>query len=283
MNKRIYLSTVILLVAVLVSGCGFQVVTGSGNVVSETRQVGDFSRFTLAGIGDVYFTQAENVSVRVEAEDNLIPYFEIAVHGDTLTIGLKSEYMGINLHPIRPIKFYVTAPRLDAVTLAGSGNIFTGDVTTTDFRIDLLGSGDISTGKLDAASLDIKLSGSGNISLDSLLVNNVTTTIAGSGNIRMDTLGADTISSSIVGSGKITVSGMVTEQHIEILGSGDYYGSGLQSESASVRVVGSGDSYLSVSQGLNVTILGSGDVSYSGRPRMNITNSGSGNVTSTGG
>jgi hypothetical protein len=47
MNKRIYLPTMILLVALLVSGCGFQVVAGSGKVASETRQVGDFSHLTL--------------------------------------------------------------------------------------------------------------------------------------------------------------------------------------------------------------------------------------------
>ena len=79
MNKRIIIPTTILLVALLVSGCGFQVVTGSGKVATETRNVSGFTSVTLAGIGNVYLTQGETESVRIEAEDNLIPYFETSL------------------------------------------------------------------------------------------------------------------------------------------------------------------------------------------------------------
>lgn len=258
MNKRIYIPTTILLIALLLSGCGFQIVTGSGKVVTETRDVSNFSHITLAGIGDVYVTQGEDVSVRIEAEDNLIPYFETAVQGDTLTIGIKNEYMGVSLHPLKPVKFYVTTPKIEAVKLAGSGNIIAGDVRTTGFDISLLGSGNISTGKLTATNVDVKL--------------------AGSGNIRLEALTADKVSSTISGSGDISMGGEVTEQHSEILGSGDYLASGLKSENAIVRVTGSGNSQVLASGTLNVTILGSGDVVYSGSPRVNVSISGSGKV-----
>ncbi len=278
MNKRIYISTTILLIALLVSGCGFQIVTGSGKVVAETRDVSNFSRITLAGIGDVYVTQGEVVSLRIEAEDNLIPYFEITVHGDTLTIGIKNEYLGVILYPRKPVKFYVSTPKIEAVTLAGSGNIIAGDVRTAGFDISLLGSGNISIGKLTATNVEVKLAGSGNITLRTVSAAEVTANIAGSGDIRLEALTADKVSSTVSGSGDISMGGEVTEQSIVVLGSGDYRASGLKSKNATVRVSGSGNSQISVADTLNATILGSGDVVYSGSPQVNVSISGSGEV-----
>jgi hypothetical protein len=278
MNKRLYIPTTILLVALLLSGCGFQLVTGSGRMATENRSVSGYDSIVLAGIGNIYLTQGETESVRIEAEDNLIPYFETSVVGTTLKIGIKDQYMGISLRPTQPVKFYVTAINIQAVTLAGSGNIFSGDIQTASCRISLLGSGDMSTDSLTATGLDINLGGSGNISLGSVSANDVNAAIAGSGDIRIDTLTAKTLSSKTAGSGNITVSGKVSSQTAEILGSGDYRAANLQSETVSLRVAGSGNSQVSASQTLNVTVLGSGDVVYSGSPQVSATIAGSGNV-----
>ena len=279
MNKRIYIpASILLLVAVLVSGCGFQMVSGSGNIAIETRNVSGFTSVTLAGIGNVYLTQGPTESVRIEAEDNLIPYFDTSVLGSTLKIGIKDQYMGVSLQPTRPVKFYVTLPKIEAVTLAGSGNIFAGNLQAGAFRISLLGSGDISTDALTATDLDMHLSGSGNISLGTVSASQVTASIAGSGDIQVESLAADKVSSQTAGSGNITIGGKVTEQSAEILGSGDYLAGGLKSATATVRVTGSGNSQVSTSDTLNVTILGSGDVAYSGHPTVNASIAGSGKV-----
>jgi hypothetical protein len=260
MNKRLYIPTAILLVALLISGCGLQIVVGSGKVATETRNVSNFSTIRLAGIGDVIVTQAEEVSLRIEAEDNLIPYFETTVQGDTLNIGIKNQYLGYSLHPTKPVKFYVSTPEINAVTLAGSGNIITSAVKTTDFKVSLLGSGNISNDSLAATTVDINLSGSGNISLDKVT--------------------ASTISSTIAGSGDISLAGEVTGQTARILGSGDYRASGLKSKTASINVTGSGNSQVWATFTLTVTILGSGDVVYSGSPTVNTSIAGSGHVKS---
>jgi hypothetical protein len=268
----------LLLVAMLVSGCGFQVISGSGKLASETRNLSGFTSVTLAGIGNVYLTQGPAESIRIEAEDNLIPYFDTSVQGSTLKIGIKDQYMGVSLQPTRPVKFYVTLPKIEAVTLAGSGNIFAGKLQAGAFRISLLGSGDISTDNLAATDLDIHLGGSGNISLGTVSASQVTAYIAGSGDIQLGILTADKISSQTAGSGDITIGGKVNEQSTEILGSGDYLAGGLKSATATVRVTGSGDSQVSATGTLNVTILGSGDVAYSGSPKLNASIAGSGKV-----
>ena len=165
MNKRLYIPTILLLAALLASGCGFQIVSGSGRIATETRNLSGFTSVSLAGIGNVYLTQGATESVRIEAEDNLIPYFDTSVLGSTLKIGIKNQYLGVSLQPTRPVKFYVTLPKIEAVTLAGSGNISAGKIQTGAFRISLLGSGNISTDALTATNLDLRLGGSGNISL----------------------------------------------------------------------------------------------------------------------
>jgi hypothetical protein len=268
----------LLLFAMLVPGCGFQVVSGSGKLASESRSLSGFTSVTLTGIGNVYLKQGPAESVRLEAEDNLIPYFDTSVQGSTLKIGIKDQYMGVSLQPTKPVKFYVTLPKIEAVTLAGSGNIFAGKLQAGAFGISLLGSGDISTDALVATDVDIHLGGSGNISLGTVSANQVTAHITGSGDIQVAALTADKISSQTAGSGDITIGGKVNEQSTEILGSGDYLAGGLKSATATVRVTGSGDSQVSATGTLNVTILGSGDVAYSGSPKLNASIAGSGKV-----
>jgi hypothetical protein len=260
MNKRLFIPISILAIAFLISGCAFQWVTGSGNVTSETRQVSNFSAVRLEGIGDVIITQEETTSFRMEAEDNLIPYIKTEVRGDTLVIGIKDQYMGTNLRPTKPIKYYVSTPDLNSVTLAGSGNIITSAVKADAFKVSLLGSGNISNDTLTASSLDINLAGSGNITFGVVTARSVTSVIAGSGNIRL--------------------SGEVTEQTARIVGSGDYRASDLESQTATIRVTGSGNSQVTVANTLNVSILGSGDVNYHGTPKLNTTIAGSGHVRS---
>jgi len=278
MKARITIPSILLLAALLISGCGLQVVSGSGKVATENRTATGFTSVTLAGIGNLYLTQGASEAVRIEAEDNLIPYFETVVEGSTLKIGLKSQYMGINLRPTQPIKFYVTLPKIEAVTLAGSGNIFSGTLKTGAFKIALLGSGNISAETLSGTTVDLNLSGSGNITLGSLAATEVTNSIAGSGNIQVDALTANKVSSKTSGSGNIILGGKVSGQSTEILGSGDYRASGLKSDTARMHVTGSGNSQVAVTTALNVTILGSGDVNYTGTPKLNVSISGSGKV-----
>ena len=302
MNKRLFIPVSFLLVALLVTGCSFQVVAGSGKVVTETRDVSNFSRVTLAGIGNLILTQGESESLKIEADDNLISYFKTEVQGNTLTIGLKDEYMGVMLQPTKPIKFYLTVKDLEAVTLAGSGNINADALKVKDFGVTLAGSGNISVTTLSAAKVDIHLAGSGDVAIDTLKADELTSNTAGSGNIifqqltvpavnvtiigsgdaRLGTMTATSLYVSASGSGNVSATGKVTDQHITTIGSGDYQADAVQSQSATVQVSGSGSSRVgAVSETLDVRINGSGNVYYSGRPSINTDISGSGKVRST--
>lgn len=278
MNKRILIPLSILLVSLLLASCGFQGVIGSGKVVTETREVSGFTAVTLEGIGDVTIEQGTRESLTIEAEDNLIEYFDIAVKNGTLVIGIKDEYKTVSLQPTKPVKFHVTVLDLEAVTLAGSGSITTGDVETTDFDISILGSGDVSTGDLAAKNVSISIAGSGDVSVGEVTADSLSSTTLGSGDISIEKLTADSVEVSIPGSGDVTVTGVVVDQQVDILGSGTYEASTLQSKTSQVSIFGSGDVFIAVSDTLDVTIQGSGNVTYSGQPAVETSIAGSGDV-----
>jgi hypothetical protein len=47
--------------------------TGSGNVITESRDVAGFNEIALGGIGTGIVTQGDEEALTIEAEDNLLP------------------------------------------------------------------------------------------------------------------------------------------------------------------------------------------------------------------
>ena len=258
--KRISLSNILALIALLGVGCG-PVIEGSGNVTTETRQVSNFSQVELSGIGDVSVTQGDTETLRIEAEDNLIPYITTEVHGDTLKIGFESN-MPLNIWPTKPVKFYLTMKNVTGLQVRGSGNI--------------------NAERLAADQLQLTVSGSGNVTVNQLDVKALTNTVNGSGDIHVDHLKAETTEAIISGSGKCSLSGQTTSQSSFISGSGDYLAFNLQSQSAAMRLIGSGDVQAWVTEDLDINVAGSGDVEYYGTPNVSQHVVGSGDVSGLG-
>jgi Putative auto-transporter adhesin, head GIN domain len=304
MTPRTIPTLSVVLSTLVMTACSFQVIIGSGKVITEKRTVSGFTSFTLATIGDATITHGvitggDTESVTIEAEDNLVPYFDVAVRGGALTIGIKNEYRGVSLHPTRPVRFSVMVKDLEGLTLAGSGNIVVADSTqAVRLSVSLLGSGNLTLKDVTASSLTLKIAGSGNASLgpvkseglaitvlgsgdtriESVTAGSVITRITGSGNVTLANLNADSMVTTLLGSGKLTTAGKLTSQQIEILGSGDYKAPDLESKQATVKVSGSGSTYLKVADSLEATILGSGNVVYTGSPRITFKKAGSGAV-----
>jgi hypothetical protein len=256
--KRISLSILFVLFALLGVGCG-PMLEGSGNVTTETRQVRNFDQVELQGIGELYVTQGDEESLRIEAEDNLIPYITTEVHGKTLEIGFETM---VSVWPHRPVKYYLTLKDVSALRLSGSGNI----------RAE----------RLAADQLELGVSGSGNLIVNELAAKTLTNSVSGSGDLRVDTLKADSVKTTISGSGTCDLSGETDEQSARVSGSGDYLASDLQSGSASVHIAGSGNAQTWVTENLNINVAGSGDVEYYGTPSVNQQVAGSGHVTGLG-
>ena len=109
---------IVILFSVIANGCFGPSVSGSGRVISETRNVGrSFSNVSVEGSSRVVIAQDGAESVTVTGDDNLLSYIETKVQGSTLVLGEKS---GVRLSPSKDIGFKVTLRKLDSLEISGS-------------------------------------------------------------------------------------------------------------------------------------------------------------------
>jgi hypothetical protein len=182
-------------------------VKGNGNVKSETRSESAFtgidsrSNFsTYVGIGPE--------SIKIEAEENLLPYIETYVDNGVLHIDTKD---GFWLKTNRTIKVYVTAPRLNKIRVTGSG-----DVEGT-------------TKITDSSKIELEITGNANMKMD-VDAPEVTAELSGNGDIDLKGMTRDFDGKS-TGNGHIKALDLQTENSkIEI------YGNGTAAISASVKL-----------------------------------------------
>lgn len=124
----------------------------------------------------------------------------------------------------------------------------------------------------------LEISGSGNIYGENVFdLDDVLLEIDGSGNMDL-AMNADDIDAVISGSGNIQLEGTANDVYLRLEGSGLFRAFDLVSQRANIRIDGSGDAEVSVSEELKVRILGSGDVRYKGQPLIDEERNGSGRV-----
>lgn len=194
---------------------------GSGDVKSEVRDLAEFSRVSVAGSMDVFLTPGSHQSVKVEADDNLLPYIRTEVDDETLHIGTRPSF---NIRPRSPIKIYITLPHLTGIAVSGSGDVASkGEFETDKMDLRVSGSGQI-TLPVEAKTIDTHLSGSGKIILSGNATD-LACNISGSGSLDARQLNARNVRSNISGSGTSLVNAD-RFLHASVSGSGHvwYYG-----------------------------------------------------------
>lgn len=194
---------------------------GSGNVITETRDVSGFDRVILNGIGDVIVVQGDEESLEIEAEDNIIPDIETEVKNGVLTIGFERR----NILPTEPVKFRVTMRDIHGLETRGFSNIEAGKIDTDRLDLGISGTGGVNIANLRADEVVINVSGAGNLNAAGE-VKSQSITLSGAGNYDGDDLASQTAEVTISGLGRVVI--WVTDRmNVTISGTGnvDYYGS----------------------------------------------------------
>jgi hypothetical protein len=176
--------------------------SGSGKIVSDTREVSDFSKIRLTGSGDVIITKGAKREVRVEADDNVIEDVRTDV-GDngTLTLGMKKGSWN-NVH----LKFIIVNPTLEGVDISGSGSITVeSDFDAKQMHSGISGSGSIRFKSGKTAKHELRISGSGSVMADAIEADDVTVEISGSGSANV--FAKKTLNARISGSGDVYYKG----------------------------------------------------------------------------
>lgn len=233
MKKLIILFVFSLLAIAVLPSC--HKVSGSGPVVTETRNISGFSEIRSEFSGEIYITPGNSYSVTIDAQQNIIDVIETVLNDGILTLRVKSNTV---IRPDSRVIVRITTPHITGLHVNGSGNM-----TVTD--------------NLGTSDLYLKVSGSGNIYLPGLTCSSVYANISGSGEIDINNGEVATEEIDISGSGSMDFSNLLAaSSDIEIAGSGDarvYVSNKLK-----VRISGSGTVYYRGTPSIDVSISGSG-------------------------
>jgi len=224
-------------VAEAVSNVGNSSFTGGTEIGTTDVNPGKFEGITLAGPDNIIFTTGSEYSIRAEGEAAILKQLRYKISDGQIKVGRENDNLWSGTSSTAIV--YVSAPSLNSIKLAGSG--------------------DIEADRMNSESASVS--------------------VAGSGNINIADLQTTLLSAKIAGSGDVSFTGSAQSTKISIAGSGDISGKALKTENATIKITGSGNVILSSDGTVDVKVLGSGDVRIHGNATCKTKVAGSGDVT----
>lgn len=126
---------------------------GSGKMITENRNVKDFSKLDISGSYNVVIKQDSAESLVISADDNLMQYITSDVSDHKLRIKSK------NLCTSGKLTLTISLRDLSEIKTAGAVNLSSnGKITTKDIRLDMSGASKIT---LDLNAKTVNTSGAG--------------------------------------------------------------------------------------------------------------------------
>ena len=133
---------------------------GSGNVITETREVSGFTAVSLAGVGHLVIDQTGSESLSITADDNLLSAIETRVRNDTLIISLQENTTFSN---VTELTYHVTVQAIDRVELNGAGEVEVLNLDGDEWQTTLSGGGNITiSGRVDSQTAELNGAGAYN-------------------------------------------------------------------------------------------------------------------------
>jgi len=170
-------------------------VKGSGNVITQKRDLAGFHALEVGNTIQVDVTAQKEFSVVVETDDNIIPLIETEVNDGVLEISCEKHISASS-----PIRVHITAPDVDKVDVSGVSNVSVANIKNSSFAAHVSGASKL---KVDGETSQLKadLSGASKIDAQGLTADdgNVSTsgasgaTVNVTGSLRADASGASHI------------------------------------------------------------------------------------------
>ena len=217
-------------------------ITGSGKVVTETREVQDFLAISISYPAEVLIQQGKVESVKIEAEDNLTPQLSTEMENGTLVIRNKVSNWNERVNPTKPVRITIMVKDLHTLDFSSAGKIRIEKLATDDLSVRISGTGSLTIDQLDTRKLDCRLSGAGSIN----------------------------------------AAGVADDLKLVISGVGSFDGSDLISKTADARISGAGSATVHPKDDLSASISGTGSIRYFGSPNVSQHISGLGSVNKIG-
>lgn len=217
-------------------------VAGSGIVKSESRKVADFDAIRVDYPAEIIVRQGRSESLKIEAEDNLLPQLSTDVRNGTLVLENSEQNWRDRVNPSEPVIITITVVNLNEVQFPTAGKMQIEGLETDSLTVSVSGAGDMTLTELSAGDLSFNLSGAGNINVD----------------------------------------GKSENLRLSISGLGNFNGGDLQTQDAHVQISGAGSATVWADDTLDANISGAGSIEYYGDPNVNEHISGVGSVSKAG-
>jgi hypothetical protein len=215
---------------------------GSGNVITQMREVEDFHAIQVDYPAQVFVMQGSSISVEIEAEDNLLPGLQTQVRDGTLEIFYDVKDDKARVNPSKTVKVMITVKELDNVSVDSAGDLRIEGIESDEFLVSVHGAGNLELKDINVKALSVDLSGAGNM----------------------------------------VASGAADDFNLSLSGFGNFNGKELHNKTANVELSGAGSATVWVDDELDAQISGAGSINYYGSPDVTKQVSGVGSVSRSG-
>ncbi|MBP2146957.1 hypothetical protein J2129_002411 [Methanofollis sp. W23] len=206
---------VVLLVLVLTAGCTVPPCSvGSGNVISETRDLGTFHSVELNTFATVLVMQGTPGAVKIEAEDNIMPLLRTRVSDGVLVI----DHDAVCVENTTPVVVRVAMDEVRGLAVNGAGSVLGENEIVADRLSTAVGGSGALDLDVNVSTLESVISGSGKTRYAGTAAEH-NVVITGSGTVKGFDLATDRTNLVISGSGRAEV--LATEAlDVQITGNG---------------------------------------------------------------
>lgn len=174
LSKMMFISFVLLFSScddmTVSTGDGSHEVKANGKVTTEEREIPAFSQIELEGVFNVYLLQKEKESIRIEADENVLPFIVTEVENNILTVKLKDDS---KIKKMKKINVYITLADINKLETKGVGLLnCMGKLNLKSLELNLKGVGATKL-NLDCEALNVnsELVGSLNLSGSAISLN----------------------------------------------------------------------------------------------------------------
>jgi hypothetical protein len=206
--------TIVILAAsiVLAAGCHLAGIHGNGHVKTDERSISAFANIDVRGAFTIEW-QSGAPTLRVTTDENLLPYIDSNVSGDTLHLRTREQ-----IRPTHGIRVVISSPTRAGARISGAIKLNAKQLTGPRFALESRGACQVSLdGKIDELLAD--MTGASELAASELQTKTTEISTTGAGNAEIAV--AEKLKVAITGAGKVQYSGnpATIEKHVTGAGS----------------------------------------------------------------
>jgi Putative auto-transporter adhesin, head GIN domain len=187
-------------------------ITGSGTAATATRDVPVFTTIETHGACKLTLRVGEAQSIKITADDNLLPYLTSEVKDGVLV--LKSL---VAVSTKNGIAYEITAPQIDRLLNSGAVAVNASGFSGPSLTVEASGAGSlVLAGKVD--SFNSSLSGVGSLNADKLVADRVSVDVSGVGSAEIRA--EKSLKANVSGVGSVKWRGAATDVSKNVSGIG---------------------------------------------------------------